>query len=71
MWKKIASELPLKGKELGQTMMALKAQLWWNDGQPTLGVGGDKTSEKMPALDADTVDKMLLPWIRDHWREKC
>lgn len=70
MWNKVASELPLKGKELGQTMMALKDQLWWNNGQPTLRVGGDKSSEKVPALDADTVDKTLLPWIRDHWREK-
>lgn len=36
MWKKIATALPLKGKELGQAMMALKALLWWNQGQPTL-----------------------------------
>lgn len=70
MWKKVASELPLKGKELGQRMMALKAQLWWNDGQPTLRVGGDKSLEKVPALDADTVDKILIPWIKDHWRDE-
>ena len=69
MWRKIASELPLKGKQLGQAMMALKAHLWWNEGQPALRLGADKSMEKVPALDADMVDEVLLPWIMDHWRE--
>lgn len=69
MWKKIAKVLPLQGKELGRVMVALKANLWWKDGQPRLRVEADKSLERIPALNADTVDEVLLPWIKEHWKE--
>ncbi|KAM0794002.1 hypothetical protein BDR22DRAFT_978094 [Usnea florida] len=69
MWKKIARLLPLRGKELGQAMVALKATLWWNDGNPTLRVESDTSVERIPALDTDVLDELLLPWIEKHWRE--
>lgn len=69
MWKKIAKVLPLQGKELGRVMAALKATVWWNNGQPRLRVETDKSLERVPALNADTVDEILLPWIKDHWKE--
>ncbi|CAF9942118.1 hypothetical protein IMSHALPRED_003213 [Imshaugia aleurites] len=68
MWTKMRRILPLQGKQLGQAMMALKALVWWNDGQPRLGLQANKSLDKIPALDADTVDQILLPWINEHWR---
>ena len=69
MWKKIARVLPLQGKELGQAMVALKATLWWNDGKPVLRVESDTSMERIPALNTDLLDEILLPWIENHWRE--
>ena len=69
MWKKIARVLPLQGKELGQAMVALKATLWWNDGEPVLRVESDTSVERIPALNTDVLDEILLPWIENHWRE--
>ena len=69
MWKKIARVLPLQGKELGQAMVALKATLWWNDGKPVLRVESNTSMERIPALDTDVLDEVLLPWIENHWRE--
>lgn len=69
MWGEIASTLPLQGKNLGQAMVALKKSLWWDDGQPRLEVEVKSPREKVPPLDAETVDKVLLPWIREHWSE--
>ena len=69
MWKKIARLLPLRGKELGQAMVALKATLWWNDGKPILRVESNTSIERIPALDTDVLDEVLLPWIEKHWRE--
>ena len=69
MWKKIARVLPLQGKELGQAMVALKATLWWNGGGPLLKVESNTSMERIPALDTDLLDEVLLPWIENHWRE--
>ena len=69
MWKKIARLLPLRGKELGQAMVALKATLWWNDGKPILRVESNMSIERIPALDTDVLDEVLLPWIERHWPE--
>ena len=69
MWKKIARVLPLQGKELGQAMVALKATLWWNDGKPVLRVESNPSMERIPALDTEVLDEVLLPWIENHWRE--
>ena len=69
MWKKIARALPLQGKELGQAMVALKATLWWNDGKPVLRVESNTSMERIPALNTDVLDEVLLPWIENHWRE--
>ncbi len=60
MWQKIAIILALHGKELGQAMKALKTLLWWNDGKPRLNMESSKWMEKVPALDANTVDGTLL-----------
>ena len=43
--------------------------LRWNYGQPRLRVEVDKPPNKVPALDADTVDEILLPWPKEHWKE--
>ena len=67
MWRKIARTLPVKGKELGKTMIALKAQLGWRDGRPEL-CGEDHAAERIPALDKETVDSVVLPWILQNWR---
>lgn len=69
MWKEIARTLPLQGKELGRAIVALKALLLWNDGHPQLRVEGHKLLERVPALEADKVDEVLLPWVKAHWRE--
>ena len=69
MWKKIALTLPIQGKELGQAMVALKNLLWWDDGQPRLKMEVDYRREKVPPLDAETVNMVLLPWIKEHWSE--
>ena len=69
MWSKIAKVIPLQGKELGQVMLALKAGFWWNDGKPRLRVEADRSLERIPTLNADTVDEVLLPWITEHWKE--
>ncbi len=69
MWKQIATTIPLDGKELGQAIVALKSLLRWNDGQPRLASEVDRPREKIPALDADTVERTVLPWIKDHWSE--
>ena len=69
MWKNIAKVLPLQGKELGQVMVVLKATVWWNDGQPRLRVEVDKSLERVPALNADTMDEVLLPRIKKNWKE--
>ena len=69
MWQKIARLLPLRGTELGQAMVALKATMWWNDGKPFLRVESNTSQERIPALDTDVVDEVLLPWIEKHWRE--
>lgn len=29
----------------------------------------DKALEKVPILNADTVNKVLLPWIEEQWQE--
>lgn len=69
MWKEIARTLPLQDRALGRAIVALKALLWWNDGQPQLKVKADRSFEGVPALEADTVDGLLLPWVKEHWRE--
>lgn len=69
MWGKIASTLPLRGKDLGQAMVALKKSFWWDDGQPRLKVEMKCPWKKVPPLDAETVDRVLLPWIKEHWSE--
>ncbi|KAF6232619.1 hypothetical protein HO173_009287 [Letharia columbiana] len=69
LWKEVERVLPLQGEELGQAMMALKALLWWNDGQPRLRVEADQSLERGSALDADTVNKILVPWIKENWKE--
>ena len=43
--------------------------LRWNDGQPRFRVEVDKPPNKVPALDADTVDESLLPWPKEHWKK--
>ena len=50
-------------------MVALKALLWWNDSRPRLGVEADKSPEKVPVLGADTMNVVLLPWIKEPWEE--
>lgn len=67
MWREIAKILPLKGMELGQAMIALKAQLRWRDGIPEL-CAEDHAAEGVPALDKETVDSVVLPWILQNWR---
>lgn len=69
MWKKIAKVLPLEGTELGQAIVALKTSLWWMNGTPTLQIKSKGQDEKVPALDDFNVDEILIPWVRDHWRE--
>lgn len=69
VWEKIASTLPLQGKDLGQAIVALKRCLRWDDGRPRLKVETKSPMRKVPVLDAETVDMVLLPWIREHWRE--
>ena len=69
MWKQIATTIPLDGKELEQAIVALKSLLRWNDSQPRLASEVDRPREKIPALDAYTVERTLLPWIKDHWSE--
>ena len=69
MWRKIANVLPLQGKELGRVMVALKANLQWKDDRPRLRAEAEKSLERVPALNGDTVDEILLPWITEHWKE--
>ena len=69
MWKQIARTLPIQGKELGQAIVALKTLVWWNDGQPRLKLEAEMSTERIPALDADTVERVLLPWIKEHWSQ--
>jgi len=68
MWRKIARILPVEGKELGQAMIALKAQLRWRDGTPALCTEGH-VAERIPALDEQTVEHVVLPWILQHWQQ--
>lgn len=69
MWRKIAKALPLEGKKLGEAIVALKALLVWNDGKPKILQKADRTFEKVPALADNTVDEVLLPWVREHWKD--
>ena len=55
MWNEVARLLPLQGRELGQAMIALKALLSWNDGQPRLRVEVDKSL------------KGFRPWLLTGW----
>lgn len=67
MWREIARILPVKGTELGQAMIALKAHLRWRDGTPEL-CAADHAAERVPALDKKTVDSVVLPWVLQNWR---
>lgn len=69
MWGKIASTLPLQGQDLDKAMAALKKSLWWDGSQPRLDAKGKIQRGRVPGLHAETVDEVLLPWIRDHWSE--
>ncbi|KAI4284168.1 MAG: hypothetical protein L6R38_001624 [Xanthoria sp. 2 TBL-2021] len=68
MWQKIVKTLPLEGKELGEAIKALKALLGWEDGVPVLCVEG-KQSKRIPALEEEIVDSLILPWVVEHWQE--
>ncbi len=68
MWRKVARIMPMEGKELGQAMIALKAQIRWRDGMPEL-CSEDHAGERVPALDEQTVECVVLPWILQHWRQ--
>lgn len=68
MWRSIARILPVGGKELGQAMIALKAQLRWRDGTPKLSTE-DHAAERIPALGEHTVDGIVLPWVLQYWRQ--
>lgn len=60
MWRNIARILPVEGKELGQAMIALKAQLRLRDGVPELCTD-DHVADRIPALDEQTVEHVILP----------
>jgi len=49
-------------------MIALKAQLRWRDSTPELGTE-DHVAQRIPALDEQTVERVVLPWILQHWRQ--
>ena len=49
--------------------MALETLVWWNDGQPRLKVGVERSRKKVPVLEADTIDEVVLPWIKENWSE--
>ncbi|KAL9037855.1 MAG: hypothetical protein Q9180_003487 [Flavoplaca navasiana] len=68
MWRKIVKVLPLEGKELGEAIKALKALLRWEDGGPVWCVEGIPDT-RVPALEDDIVDSVVLPWVTEHWRE--
>lgn len=69
MWRKIAKTLPLKGKELGEAMIALKTRLVWSNGKPEILNKVDNSVEKIPALEDSIVDEELLPWVQQHWKD--
>lgn len=48
-------------------MVALKATVTWKDGHSRLSA--ERSVEETPVLDADTVDRVLLPWVTEHWSE--
>lgn len=58
----------MEGKELGQAMIALKAQLRWRDGVPELCTD-DHVADRIPALDEQTVEHIILPWTLQHWEQ--
>ena len=66
MWRAIAAALPVQGKEKGQAIVALKTYLEWNEGAPRLRKA-DRSVEKVPALDMDEVERVLIPWVKGHW----
>ncbi|KAL8838511.1 MAG: hypothetical protein Q9176_005063 [Flavoplaca citrina] len=68
MWRKIVKVLPLEGKDLGEAIKALKALLRWEDGRPVLCVEGIPDT-RLPALDDDIVDSVVLPWVVTHWQD--
>lgn len=68
MWRKIVKVLPLEGKDLGETIKALKALMRWEDGCPVLCVEGIPDT-RVPALEDNIVDSVVLPWVVEHWQE--
>lgn len=68
IWQKIVKALPLEGKELGEAIKALKALLRWQDGAPVLCVEG-KQGRRIPALEEEIVDSLILPWVVEHWQD--
>lgn len=69
MWKKIATALPLEGKQLGQAMVALKKRLCWDGNEPFLSTVTGYPEAQIPALDVRTVGEKVLPWVLRNWVE--
>ena len=69
LWRTVKETLPLEGKDLGEAMKAMKTFVVWNDGKPVLGDGRERWVEKIPDLDAETVEEVLVPWVRENWKE--
>ncbi|KAL8645611.1 MAG: hypothetical protein Q9226_007220 [Calogaya cf. arnoldii] len=67
-WREFVKALPLEGKELGEAVKALKAVLGWEDGAPVL-CGESMEGERVPALEDEIVESVVLPWVLEHWRE--
>lgn len=69
MWSKIARALPLKGKDLGEAVVALKSLMCWQDGAPGFSAKSEETVERVPALDEEVVDDVVVPWVLRNWQD--
>ncbi|KAG6986473.1 hypothetical protein G7Y79_00082g100890 [Physcia stellaris] len=69
MWSKIARALPLKGTVLGEAVVALKSLMSWQDGTPGFSTKSEETVERVPALDEEVVDDVIVPWVLRNWQD--
>ncbi|KAL6712984.1 hypothetical protein ACLMJK_009380 [Lecanora helva] len=68
VWKRIASELPLEGKELGRIMVRLKEKLYWDGERVSFGRPRGEKGMTRVDLDQQAVDE-IVEWAVEYWRE--